>query len=330
MFRLRDWVDPGAPSPAWVGLASALLLMAAVTTLIFPLKRLITPPALDILYIPVVLFLTAKWGVRTGVIASLLGVLAFDYFHIAPVHQLSHLATDGAVFLAATAAAVGVAVVSGRARSAEERRRQELLARGRMVAAADAERRRVVRDLHDGAQQRLVHAVIVLKMALGAMKGSESEARGLVQEALQHAEQANLELRELAHGILPSVLTRGGLRASVKAITARMTLPVTVDLPSERFPPSVEATAYFVVNEALTNIVKYANATRASVWARERGGQLHIEVTDNGVGGALVEPGGGLAGLEDRVSALGGRLTVHSPRGEGTRLIAVLPGRELP
>jgi signal transduction histidine kinase len=328
MSWLRSWVDPAAPSSISVGMASALSLMAAVTLLIFPLKRLITPAALDVLYIPVVLFLTAKWGVRVGVFASVLGVLLFDYFQIGPVHQLSDLDTDGVVFLAATAAAVCVAAVSGRARSAEERRRQEVIARGRMVAAADEERRRVVRDLHDGAQQRLVHAVIVLKMAVAAMKGADSAARGLVQEALQHAEQANSELRELAHGILPSVLTRGGLRAGVNAITARMTLPVTVDLPSERFPPAVEATAYFVVNEALTNIVKYANATRASVWGRKRSGQLHIEVTDDGVGDARVGPRGGLAGLEDRMSALGGQLTVDSPRGEGTRLIALLPVRE--
>jgi signal transduction histidine kinase len=296
MCRLRSWLDPGVRSSPRVGFVSALLLIVAVTVLIFPLKRLIMPPALEVLYIPVVLFLTAKWGVPIGIFASVLGALAFDYFHIQPVHKLTDLDTDGTVFLAAAAGAICVAAISDRARSAEERRRQEVIARGRMVAAADEERRRVVRDLHDGAQQRLVHSVIVLKMALGAMYESESEARGLVQEALQHAEQANFELRELAHGILPSVLTRGGVRAGVNAVTARITLPVSVDLPSTRFPPPIEATAYFVINEALTNVVKHARGTRASVWGRARSGELHIEVADDGVGGADAGTSSGLAG----------------------------------
>jgi signal transduction histidine kinase len=164
-----------------------------------------------------------------------------------------------------------------------------------------------------------------LKMALGAMYDSENEAQGLVQEALQHAEQANFELRELAHGILPSVLTRGGLRAGVNAVTSRMTLPVSVDLPSTRFPSPIEATAYFVIAEALTNVVKHARGTRASVCGRARDGELHIEVADDGVGGADADTSSGLAGLEDRVSALGGQLIVISLRGEGTRVIAALP-----
>jgi GAF domain-containing protein len=197
--------------------------------------------------------------------------------------------------------------------------------RARIVAAADESRRRIERDLHDGAQQRLVHAVIVLKLALRAQASGDANAGELVAEALRHAEQANAELRELAHGILPAALTRGGLRAGVEALVPRVSLPVSVDVPDERFPAGVEATAYFVVSEALTNVVKHARAGGARVSARVERGQLRVEVRDDGVGGARSGHGTGLGGLEDRVSALEGRLVLDSPPGGGTRLSAWLP-----
>jgi signal transduction histidine kinase len=194
-----------------------------------------------------------------------------------------------------------------------------------LVAAADEERRRVVRDLHDGGQQRLVHAVIVLKLALRALKEGRADASELVAEGLQHAEKANFELRELAHGILPAVLTRGGLRAGAEALVSRISLPVSVDVSDERLPPGIEATAYFLVSEALTNVVKHAHAERATVTARVEGRWLRVEVSDDGVGGARGRGTSGLGGLEDRVSALEGRLVVESPRGRGTRVYALLP-----
>jgi signal transduction histidine kinase len=201
--------------------------------------------------------------------------------------------------------------------------------RARIVAAADESRRRIERDLHDGAQQRLVHAVIVLKLALKALSNGERNAEGLVSEALQHAEQAKSELRELAHGILPAALTRGGLRAGVEALVPRISLPVKVDVCAERLPASVEATAYFVISEALTNVVKHAGANAAGVNAQVEDGELRVEVSDDGVGGALGRHGTGLEGLEDRVTALGGRLALESPPDGGTRLCALLPLTEL-
>ncbi len=197
--------------------------------------------------------------------------------------------------------------------------------RARIVAAADESRRRIERDLHDGAQQRLVHAVIVLKLALRALSGGEPNASELVAEALQHAEHANAELRELAHGILPAALTRGGLQAGVEALVSRISLPVSVDVHTDRLPAGVEATAYFVISEALTNVVKHARAARAGVTARAEGGELWVEIRDDGVGGARLGHGTGLGGLEDRVSALDGRLVVESPPGGGTRVCAELP-----
>jgi GAF domain-containing protein len=197
--------------------------------------------------------------------------------------------------------------------------------RARIVAAADESRRRIERDLHDGAQARLVHAVIVLKLALRALASGEGDGGELVAEALRHAEQANSELRELAHGILPAALMRGGLRAGVEALVSRITLPVSVDVSVERLPAGIEATAYFVVSEALTNVVKHARATAATVTARVQASELCVEIWDDGAGGASGGKLTGLGGLEDRVSALGGRLTVDSPVGEGTRVGALLP-----
>jgi signal transduction histidine kinase len=136
---------------------------------------------------------------------------------------------------------------------------------------------------------------------------------------------ANAELRELAHGILPAALTRGGLRAGVEALVSRSSPPVIVDVNVERLPANVEATAYFVVSEALTNLVKHAHATGAQVTARVQDGELRIEVCDDGAGGARGDHTTGLGGLGDRVSALGGRLVLDSPPGAGTRVSAQLP-----
>jgi signal transduction histidine kinase len=196
--------------------------------------------------------------------------------------------------------------------------------RARIVAAADEERRRVVRDLHDGAQQRLVHTVVTLKLALQALQRGDEGASALVAESLAHAERATEELRELAHGILPAVLTRGGLHAGVQAIAARMPLPVKNAVPVVRLPATVEATAYFVVCEALTNVAKHAGAEHAEVTAQIEEGTLVVQVRDDGVGGAQPE-GSGLVGLADRVAALDGRLQVETPSGGGTLITAAIP-----
>jgi GAF domain-containing protein len=197
--------------------------------------------------------------------------------------------------------------------------------RARIVAAADESRRRIERDLHDGAQQRLVHAVIVLKLALRALSNGEPNADELVAEALRQTEHANAELRELAHGILPAALTRGGLRAGIDALVSRVSLPVSVDVSVERLPAAVEATAYFIISEALTNVVKHARAAGARVTARVERGELRVEVRDDGIGGARGGESTGLGGLADRVSALAGRLELESPPGAGTRVCALLP-----
>jgi signal transduction histidine kinase/CHASE3 domain sensor protein len=202
--------------------------------------------------------------------------------------------------------------------------RDELVAsRARVLAAADNARRHVVRDLHDGAQQHLVNTIVTLKLAKRALPGDDARAEALVDRALGQAEEANTELRELAHGILPGVLTAGGLEAGVDALASRLDVPVTLDVSAPRLEPGIEASAYFVIAEALTNIVKHSHAGSAEVKARVTGGELRVDVSDDGVGGARAD-GAGLMGLEDRVAALGGRLRVHSTAA-GTVITATLP-----
>jgi PAS domain S-box-containing protein len=203
--------------------------------------------------------------------------------------------------------------------------RAELAAsRARLVAAADEERRRVVRDLHDGAQQRLVHTIVTLKLALEALQAHQEDGPGLVAEALDHAQQATDELRELSRGILPTVLTRGGLREAIQALASRMPVPVEVTVSADRLLAAVEATAYFVVAESLTNVAKHAHATAATVLARVGDGTLQIQVRDDGAGGARPE-GSGLVGLADRLAALDGQFRVESPAGCGTLVAADIP-----
>ena len=214
---------------------------------------------------------------------------------------------------------VGVVIANAESRA-------ELIAsRARVVAAAAAARRRIQRDLHDGAQQRMMNTVIVLKLARDALGDTHGPAAQLVEEALAHAEAANGELRELAHGILPSVLSQGGLRAGIAALASRVPWPVSLHVTPERFPAALEAGAYFIIAEALTNAVKHARASGARVTAVIDRGSLRLEVVDDGIGGATTSGGSGLLGLSDRAAALSGQLRVTSPPGHGTVIAALLP-----
>jgi PAS domain S-box-containing protein len=214
--------------------------------------------------------------------------------------------------------------LAGTAIANAESRSELIASRARIVAASDETRRRIERDLHDGAQQRLVHTVVTLKLAREALQTGDDAAPTLVAEALDHAEAATVELRELVHGILPPVLTRSGLGPAVEALGDRMPIPVEVSVAVGRLPPAVEATAYFVVAEALTNVSKHSGAGNATVMARVEDGTLQLRVRDDGVGGA--RPGGsGFVGLMDRLEVLDGDLRVESPAGGGTVVAADIP-----
>ena len=197
--------------------------------------------------------------------------------------------------------------------------------RARIVAAGDAERRRVERDLHDGAQQRLVTLALTLQVARTQVDGGDPELAATLARAGSELDLALGELRDLARGLHPTVLADEGLASAVEALADRTPVPVTVHAPARRFRPEVETAAYFVVSEALTNVVKYAGASSVVVRIEERAGVLVVEIADDGVGGADPERGSGLRGLDDRVAASGGQFSLESQRGRGTVVRAAIP-----
>jgi signal transduction histidine kinase len=198
--------------------------------------------------------------------------------------------------------------------------------RARIVTAADEERRRIERDIHDGAQQRLVALGLRLRSAQRtAGAASDPQLRKLLEGTIGELQVAVDELRELARGVHPAILTEEGLCAALEALATRSPFPIALDVEDERMPEHVEATAYFVACEALANVGKHSNASKATVEAHRRNGVLTIEVDDDGVGGASAQNGSGLRGLADRVEALGGRLVIDSPDGGGTRVVAEIP-----
>jgi signal transduction histidine kinase len=225
----------------------------------------------------------------------------------------------------AAAAAAALALDNERLKADLRARVEDLrISRARIVEAADTARRRLERDLHDGAQQQLVSLALDLRILRARLKGSD--AVSLVDEISDKLGVALAELRELARGIHPAILTDRGLGPAVQGLADRVPLPVecAVDLP-ERPSPPIEAAAYFVVAEALTNVARYAKAGEARVEIRRAGDDVVVTVEDDGVGGADADAGTGLRGLQDRLAALDGVLTIESPRGEGTRLRAVIP-----
>ncbi|GLZ13183.1 histidine kinase [Actinomadura sp. NBRC 104425] len=217
---------------------------------------------------------------------------------------------------------------ASQAENRELRARTERLraSRARGVDAAEAERRRIERDLHDGAQQRLLAVAMDIGRARAKLDDDPEGARALIEQAHAGTKEAITELRDLARGIYPAILTDRGLDAAISGLAGRARVPVevTVDLP-ERPPAAVESIAYFIVAECLTNVTKYARATRATVRVAREDSWVVVEVTDNGVGGAVAHPGGGLAGLADRAATIDGMLIVDSPPGGPTVVRADLP-----
>jgi signal transduction histidine kinase len=242
------------------------------------------------------------------------------------VHDEALLEDPGLV--SAVAAAVRLTSDNERLRRELQRQLAEVAAsRSRIVAAGDAERRRIERDLHDGAQQRLVTIALALRLADARL---DADADPVAHDALSHAvkdlSEAIVELRDLARGIHPAVLTESGLETALGSLVDRSCLPAHLDVQLREEPPaSVSAAAYFAVSEALTNVAKHSHATDVVVQVRTDDGVLRILVTDDGVGGADPRAGSGLRGLTDRVEAAGGTLCLASPPAGGTRLEVELP-----
>jgi len=195
--------------------------------------------------------------------------------------------------------------------------------RSRIIEASDAERERIERNLHDGAQQRLV--TLALRLRVLAANASDPDEGHAVDAAADELDEALAELRDLARGIHPTAVVQGGLASAVEALAERTPIPVSVDVPEGRWPAGIEVAAYFVVAEAITNAVRHAGASHAEVAASVVEGRLRIAVSDDGVGGADPRAGTGLGGLADRLAALGGTLEVVSPVGGGTVIVGFLP-----
>ncbi|MDT7697878.1 MAG: hypothetical protein QOJ30_203, partial [Pseudonocardiales bacterium] len=198
--------------------------------------------------------------------------------------------------------------------------------RARIVAAADSTRRRIERDLHDGTQQRLVAISLTLRLAQTTVPADLPELQTQIGRVTDELTEATEELREIARGIHPAILTEGGLGPALRTLARRAALPVEVKIRTGTRPAEpIEVAAYYVVSEALTNTTKHAHASHADVAVEERGGLLHLSIRDDGVGGADPAHGSGLIGLRDRVQALGGTIEVTSHPGEGTAVLVELP-----
>jgi signal transduction histidine kinase len=246
----------------------------------------------------------------------------------APMAALVHdpALRDEAALLDAVTAAAAIALRTGRLQAQLRANVEELRgSRARVLEAGQRERRRLERDLHDGAQQRLV----ALSLNLGVLQhrlDADAEAKALLAEARSEIAVSLAELRDLAQGLHPAVVSNHGLAVAVETLAARAPVPVRLEVEVDgRMAEPIEVAAYYVVCESLANVGKHARATSASVSVARRDGQVVVEVVDDGVGGADTERGTGLRGLADRVEALGGRLRVWTPLGGGTRVRADLP-----
>jgi signal transduction histidine kinase/uncharacterized protein YhfF len=272
----------------------------------------------------------------------LIGRHGLDGYLAVPMHgtggtHLGHVTVMSRRRLEATDDEIAVLTIfAARAAAEIERRRHEVAlrtreaeiaaSRARMVHGADEERRRIGRDLHDGAQQRVLALGHLAALALRRVTEQPDEAVTLLEQVREEATLAHTELRELARGLHPAGLAERGLPGALEALAGRSPLPVRiVAVPERRLPDPVSVTVYYLVSEALGNAIKHAAASELRVEVSQRDRAVVIEVSDDGRGGAQHEAGGGLAGLGDRVAALGGALDIVSPPGGGTRLVARIP-----
>jgi signal transduction histidine kinase len=323
------WSRP--PSAAWWRRYGPELAVAVLVIVVVGELALHSSHALAYLVFPVLIWAGLRLG-RRGATLAVAVVAGFAIWET--TRQVGPFAYESVTESVLSAQLyIGVAVVSTLCLAAvvveRERTAARLAAsRMRLVAAADTERRRIEHNLHDGAQQRLTALVVQLKMYAERARESPTIAPGLLDDAGYELTIAIDELRELAHGIHPSALTQLGLAEVLRGVALRSAVPIRLlELPEDRLDATAEATAYFVVAEAVTNARKHARPSFVSVRVGETRGTLRVEVADDGAGGARITPGSGLEGLRDRVEAVGGRLEIASEPGRGTRVLARFPAK---
>jgi signal transduction histidine kinase len=317
----------------WLGgLLASVLMVAAMSGLVALVKPYVPALYLLPLYVLVVLTVAIVWGTALAVVASVLSTAVFAYLFVPPVNRFSvadwRSLAALAVFLATAVVVGGLAARMRQAALDAQRLSAELLeSRARVVASADETRRRIGRDLHDGAQQRLVSLALQLRLTQAEVPAELGDLSAELEQITAGLAEALDELREYARGIHPAVLTQHGLEPAVTLLARSSPVPVELDLRlAGRLPEQVEVGAYYVVSEALANVAKHAAAARVTVGLTVSHGLLRVTVRDNGRGGADLRRGSGLVGLKDRVEALRGRLYLDSPAGGGTSLRAEFPG----
>lgn len=330
--------NPAVSTPPWyVGLLVAAGLIAGEVAVVRLLRDPPPHSTYAIVFMFGVLIMSAGWGLGLSVLTTIASAFAYLQVHLdgGPLLPLKPI---DALTLSVFLPIAGLANVLGwqlrtRAREAHESWREAMAARAELVAsrarivtAADNARRAIERDLHDGAQQRLVTLALQARTLQMAIPEDPAELRSRIAAIGDGLRTASDELRELAHGVHPAILSRGGLRPALRDLGRRAPLPVDVhvDVPV-RLPQAVEIAAYYTVAEALTNAAKHAQASAVTVHVDTDATSLRITVTDDGVGGASLDAGSGLRGLEDRVAALGGTLRLSSTIGVGTALVAEMP-----
>jgi signal transduction histidine kinase len=321
------WGRPRGPAP-WRGRELEAAALVVGGGLLSEVALRSDQPVPNVL-VPVLLWAAVRFGERGATLAvavvSALAVWNTTHYHGPFIfHSITRsvLSTQAFIAVAAVTTMFLRAVVAER----EELARRVASSRARIVEASDRERRRLERNLHDGAQQRLLGLAALLRSAADEVGPEEERAAALIGAAEQEARVATEELRELARGLHPTVLTDLGLAEALRGLVRRSTLPIVVrQLPEARLPETVEATAYYVTVEAVANAQKHARAGRVRLEAVVAGDRLRVEIADDGVGGAVERSGGGLEGLRDRVEAIGGRLELRSLPGRGTTITAQLP-----
>jgi signal transduction histidine kinase len=320
------------PIVRWVsGLLASVAMVAAVSGLVALLDPRVPPLYLLALYPLAVVAIAMVWGTGLAVVSAVLSVTVFDYLFVPPLHTLGvdNLA-DVVALVVFLATAVVVGVPAGRLRRAlleAERLSNELAAsRARVISAGDEVRRRVERDLHDGAQQRLISLAFELRIAQDTLPVGLSTLRADLGQVAEELTEVMEELREIARGLHPTTLSKGGLGPALRTLAQRSAIPVELHLNAvSRYTQPVEVAAYYVVCEALTNATKHADASRTEVVVEERDSTLRLRVCDDGIGGAEPKRGSGLIGLRDRIEALGGSIEVRSPVSRGTVIQVSLP-----